>query len=79
MGKPLMIQNQDHQRIDRLKKRLGVRTKIDVVRSGLDLLERDIDKAARVSQWKKAAGRIGGASREVLKDFNRHSRLRRNG
>ena len=38
MGKPLMLQEADAERIETRKKRLGARTKIDVVRSALDLL-----------------------------------------
>ena len=43
MGKPLMLQEADADRIETLKKRLGARTKIQVVRSALDLLERDAE------------------------------------
>jgi len=38
MGKPLMLQEADAERIESLKKRLRARTKIEVVRSALDLL-----------------------------------------
>ncbi len=50
MGKPLMLQEADAERIESLKKRLGARTKIEVVRSALDLLERDAERARRVAQ-----------------------------
>jgi len=55
MGKPLMLQEADADRIETLKKRLGARTKIQVVRSALDLLERDAERAERVVRWRKAA------------------------
>ena len=77
MGKPLMLQEADAERIETLKKRLDARTKIDVVRLALDLLERDAEKAERVARWRKAARMVGRESRKVLRDFQRHSRLRR--
>ena len=77
MGKPLMLQEADAERIEALKKRLGARTKIDVVRSALDLLERDADKTERVARWRKSAGMVATESRKVSREFQRHSRLRR--
>src|SRR5687768_1465882 len=63
MGKPLMLQEADAERIETLKKRLGARTKIDVVRSALDLLERDAEKRDRVARWKQAAKMVAAESR----------------
>lgn len=77
MGKPLMLQEADAERIETLKKRLGARTKIDVVRSALDLLERDAEKRDRVARWKKAAGMVAAESRKVSSELRRHSRLSR--
>jgi len=77
MGKPLMLQEDDAERIESLKKRLGARTKIDVVRSALDLLERDAERAERVAQWRRAVRLVVPESRAALRDFRAHSRLRR--
>lgn len=77
MGKPLMLQEADAKRIDALKQRLGARTKIEVVRSALDLLEYDAERRERVAQWRKAVGLVARQSRAVLRDFHSHSRLRR--
>ena len=77
MGKPLMLQEADAERIETLKKRLGARTKIDVVRSALDLLERDTEKTERVARWRKAARMVATESRKVSGEFRRHSRLGR--
>jgi hypothetical protein len=77
MGKPLMLQEADAERIESLKKRLGARTKIDVVRSALDLLEQDAERVERVAKWRKAVGVVARESRAALRDFRRHSRLRR--
>jgi hypothetical protein len=77
MGKPLMLQEADAERIETLKKRLGARTKIEVVRSALDLLERAAEKTERVARWRKAAKTVAAESRRVSHEFRRHSRLRR--
>ena len=79
MGKPLMLQDADAARIESLKKRLRARTKIDVVRSALDLLERDAERNERIARWRRAAGLVARESRAVLRDFHPHSRLRRLG
>ena len=77
MGKPLMLQEADADRIETLKKRIGARTKIQVVRSALDLLERDAERAERVARWRKAVKLVQPESRRVLREFRRHSRVRR--
>jgi hypothetical protein len=77
MGKPLMLQEADAERIETLKKRLGARTKIDVVRSALHLLERDTEKVERIARWRRAARIVAAESRRVSREFQRHSRLGR--
>ena len=77
MGKPLMLQEADADRIETLKKRLGARTKIQVVRSALDLLERDAERADRVARWRRAVKLVAPESQKVMREFQRHSRLRR--
>ena len=77
MGKPLMLQEADAARIETLKKRLDARTKIEVVRRALDLLERDAEKVERVARWRKAVRMVARESGKVLREFQRHSRLRR--
>src|SRR5436190_23951132 len=69
MGKPLMLQEADDERIESLKKRLKARTKIDVVRSALDLLERDAERTERVARWRKAAAAVAPESRAAIRDF----------
>jgi len=76
MGKPLMIQEHDHRRIDQLKARLGVDAKIDIVRAALDLLEEHAAYQERVVRWKKAAARAAVESRRVNAEFRKHSRLK---
>jgi hypothetical protein len=77
MGKPLMLQEADAARIEMLKKRVGARTKIEVVRSALDLLERSAERAERMARWRRAAKMVARESRTVLREFQRHSRLSR--
>jgi hypothetical protein len=72
-----MLQEADAQRIEMLKKRTGARTKIDVVRSALDLLERSTERSERVRRWTRAVGLVARESRTVQADFRRRSRLRR--
>lgn len=72
-----MLQEDDARRIEVLKKRLGARTKIEVVRTALDLLERDAERAERVARWRRAVRLVAGESRRVGREFQRHSRLRR--
>ncbi len=77
MGKTLMLQDADDARIESIKKRLRARTKIEVVRSALDLLERDAERAERMTKWRRTAGLVARESRGALRDFGPQSRLRR--
>lgn len=77
MGKPLMLQEADAERIEALKQRMGARTKIEVVRSALDLLERSTERGERVRRWERAVKLVAGESRAVQREFHRHSRLKR--
>ncbi len=77
MGKPLMIQAADDSRIDALKERLGLPTKIGVVRAALQLLEQDAERRERIAQWKRAAHRAAATSRRVNAEFRAQSRLAR--
>jgi Arc/MetJ-type ribon-helix-helix transcriptional regulator len=77
MGKPLMIQEDDNRRIEELKKRLSARSKVDVVRAGLALLEREAERQARVERWRRAARLAGPSSRAVNAEFRQHSRLKK--
>ena len=67
MGKPLMIQTQDNDKIEELKARLGVKTKIEVLRSALILLEEKLSKEERVKRWQKASRIVGTSSMDILK------------
>ncbi|MBI3048772.1 MAG: hypothetical protein HYY76_10735 [Acidobacteria bacterium] len=77
MGKPLMIQDDDDRRIQRLQARLGIRRKVDVVRAGMELLEREADREARVARWRRAAVAAAPTSQAINAEFRPHSRLKR--
>lgn len=77
VGKPLMLREEDDRRIERLKTRLGAPSKVAVVRSALDLLEARAIRAEQVVRWRRAARLAAASSLEVLRDFQPHSRLRR--
>jgi hypothetical protein len=47
------------------------------VRAGLDLLEREAERRARIARWRLAVRAAAASSREVNAEFRRHSRLRR--
>lgn len=77
MGKPLTIQPEDDQQIENLKERLGAHTKIEVVRVGLQLLEKETSRRERIVQWRRAAALVSKQSAEVNRAFQPYSRLRR--
>ncbi|USN47990.1 MAG: hypothetical protein H6626_02540 [Pseudobdellovibrionaceae bacterium] len=77
MGKPLTIQSEDEAAIVSLKKRLGAKSKIEVVREGLKLLEEKVNREDRIRRWQKAVELVAGSSRKVNKEYRQHSRLKR--
>jgi len=72
-----MIQEEDDRRIDVLKRRLKIARKVDIVRAGLELLEKEADRRDRILRWKRAAAMAAATSREVNADFQPYSRLKR--
>jgi len=79
MGKPLMLREADDRRIEALRKRLGTKTKVDVVRTALRPLEQDAERAERVARWQRAVRVAAAESRKALRDYRPHSRLHRDG
>lgn len=77
MGKLLMIQEEDERRIETLKRRLKIARKVDILRAGIELLEKEADRKERVLRWKRAAALAAETSREVNADFRPYSRLKR--
>ena len=77
MGKPLMLREEDDARIEMLKQRTGARSKVDVVRTALDLLQSEVERGERIARWKRAVRLVRGESRKVMREFQPRSRLRR--
>ena len=72
-----MLQEADDRRIERLKRRLGIERKVDVVRAGMDLLEATADRRERAARWRRVAGRVAETSAQINAEFRTHSRLKR--
>ena len=77
MGKPLMIQLDDDKRIEDLKKKTGAKTKIDVVRAALTLLEHDVKRTEKIQRWQRAAKIVGRSGLDVAKDFQTKDRFKK--
>lgn len=77
MGKPLMIQLDDENKINDLKERLQAKTKIEVVRAGLRLLEKEVSRREKAQRWRRAAANVAQGSKEVNLEFQKYSRLKR--
>ena len=58
-------------------RRLGIQRKVDVLRAGLDLLEREVAHAEKVLRWKRAVSIVARTGIEVSTAFQQHSRLKR--
>lgn len=76
MGKLMMIQKKDDERIEALKQCLHIPKKIDVVRAGLQLLEIEAERLKRMARWKHAAKLVAKSSDAVNKEFQKHSRIK---
>ena len=77
MGKPMMIQEDDEAKIEQLKKRTGAKTKIEVLRRALVLLEKDVQRSERIKRWQRAVKAVGSTGLEVSDDFKTSGRFAR--
>lgn len=77
MAKPLMIQEKDNEKIEELKDKLKAKTKIDVLRNALDLLEQKTNREIRIAKWRETAQRVSKSSKKIQKEFQTYSRLKR--
>ena len=76
MGKLLMLRDDDDRRIERLKRRIGAPSKVQVVRSALDLLEARADREERIVRWRHAARLVAESSADVNREFRPGARRR---
>jgi hypothetical protein len=72
-----MLRDADDSRLVRLKKRAGLKTKVDVVRAGLDLLEDKLEREQKVARWKRAVALARDSSHATTLAFQKSSRLKR--
>lgn len=77
MGKPITIQDDDDNRIEALKAKTGAKSKVEVIRAALRLLEDDVARKERVDRWKRAARIIGDSGLETLKEFQTADRFKK--
>ena len=75
MGVPITIKTEDDERLLLLKEQTKSKSKVDVIRKALSLLELDINKKERIKRWKKAAAIVGDSSLEVLHEFKTKNRF----
>jgi hypothetical protein len=78
-GKPLMLQEPDADRITSLQRRIGAKSKVDVVRQALSLLERRVARADRDRRWARAVSLAANESRRVNAEFQSGSLLHTDG
>jgi len=69
MGKLLMLTDRDDRRIVRLKRRLKARSKAEIVRAGLQLLEERAERDNRTERLRRAAILAGPSSREFRREI----------
>lgn len=74
-----MIQKEDNELIEHLKKDLGIRKKIEVIRAGLKLLEKDAERLKRIKRWEHATKLVVkyGDEPRINKEFQTHSRMKK--
>ena len=77
MSKLLAIQDKDRKRIEHLMKDFHIKKQIDVVRAGLDLLEKEAIRIKKIRRWKEATKAVIENSKKINKEFQKYSRLKR--
>lgn len=77
MRKSLMLTKADDERIENLKKDLGIHKKIDVVRAALTLLENESLRIKKIKRWQQATTMVIKSSQTINKEFQPHSRLKK--
>ena len=69
MGKLLMLTDRDDRRIVRLKRRLKARSKAEIVRAGLRLLEQQAEREDRSERLRRAARIVGPNSQRWRREI----------
>lgn len=76
MSALLKLKDEDLERLEYLQDAMKEKSKIDVLRKSLALLEEKVEKEKRVLQWRKAAKLVSKTSKEVNLDFQKNSKIR---
>ena len=69
MSRSLMMQDEDNERIENLKRQLHIDKKIDVVRAALDLLEKEAKQQQKIKRWKQAAKLVAKNSEKIKRNL----------
>lgn len=77
MGLPLTIQPDDDARLLRLKKPLGAKTKVEVLRLALDTLDNQLNRQKKIRRWARATKLVSRQSKKVNKEFQAASLFRK--
>lgn len=77
MGKLIMLKDDDHRRINLLRRRLKARSKAEVVRAGLELLEQQTLRAERSERLRRAAVLAAPSSNAFIREMFGPRRSRR--
>lgn len=77
MGQPLTIQPDDDRRLESLKKTLGARSKVEVLRRALDSLEENLLREKRLKRWNRAARLVADQSAAINREFQTKSLLKK--
>lgn len=77
MGISLMIQADDEKKIVELQEKLGARTKLEVIRAGLRLLEVESQKQNQILRWKISARLAASESARVNREVRSAAKARK--
>ena len=76
MGKPFTIQIEDEEKIEALKTKLGAKTKTEVVRKALEVLEADLQRKQKIQRWMRAAKIVADSDSEIMQEFQIKDRFK---
>ncbi len=76
MGKPFTIQIEDEEKIEELKIKMGAKTKIEVVRKALEVLEVELQRKQKVQRWMRAAKIVADSDLEIMQEFQTKDRFK---
>ncbi|HCU24385.1 MAG TPA: hypothetical protein DF383_05145 [Deltaproteobacteria bacterium] len=67
----LTIPPDDERRLESLKKTLGARSKVEVLRRALDSLEENIVREKQIQRWRQATLLAAPQSAKINREFHR--------